>query len=78
MKFEEIIYYERREAAQEAALEAKRQFVQELLEEYGTVPDAIKERLERETNENVLDKWRKLAIKSGSLEEFAERMDEII
>ena len=77
MKFEEIIYYERREAAQEAALEAKKQFIQELLEEYGTVPDAIKERLEQETNEAVLDKWRKLAIKSCSVEEFTERMDEI-
>ena len=73
MKFEEIIYYERREAAQEA----KRQFILELLEEYGTVPDAIKERLEQETNEKVLDKWHKLAIKSCSVEEFTEKMDEI-
>lgn len=74
MKFEEIIYYERREAT----LCAKREFILELLQEYGPVPDAIKERLEQETKEAVLDKWRKLAIKAGSLEVFANRMDDVI
>ena len=74
MKFEEIIYYERREAT----LCAKREFILELLQEYGPVPDTIKERLEHETKEAVLDKLHKLAIKAGSMEEFSNKMNNIV
>ncbi|MBQ8233788.1 MAG: hypothetical protein IJZ34_17980 [Lachnospiraceae bacterium] len=67
MKFEEIIYYER--------LDAKVESILELLEEYGTVPDDIRERLEKERSASVLKKWHKLAAKVDSLEEFVEKMN---
>lgn len=79
MKFEEIIYYERREAAEEAAEKADRKRrladIRELLEDYGALSEGLKERLEQEKSEEVLKRWLKLAARSKSLEEFIENMD---
>ena len=73
MKFEEIIYYERKEAA----FNMRIQNIQELLEEYGEIPAQINERLCREEKEEVLKRWLKLAAKVSSIEEFVQKMDDV-
>ncbi len=85
MKYEDIIYYERKDAAEEAAKEATKtatlqtqmRCICELLEEYGTIPQSLKERLENETDTGTLAKWLKKAAKAGSMEEFMQKMDEV-
>ena len=62
MRFEEIIYYERIDVMVEAILD--------LLEEYGDVPEHVKDRLERTGDKNKLKRWHKLAAKVNSIEEF--------
>jgi hypothetical protein len=78
MKYDEIIAWERREAAEEAAEEATRtatcatmQFaVLELLEDYGEIPDSLREQIEQEESIDTLKKWHKVAAKATSIEEF--------
>lgn len=77
MKFEEIIYYERKEATQEADRARRLADIRELLEDHGTIPSGLKARMEQEHSEEVLRKWLKLAARSESLEEFMEKMDNI-
>lgn len=73
MKFEEIIYYERKEADRQRRLED----IWELMEEYGEIPIEVKERMEKEENNEVLKKWHKLAAKSESINDFVKNMDKV-
>lgn len=79
MKFEEIIYYQRRDAReegrQEGWKEAKIDAILELLDEYGAVPEVIHVRLADEKDEAVLKKLHKLAAKVCSIEEFVAKMN---
>ena len=43
MRFEEFLAYERKEAAQEAAQDTRIQSILELLEDYGEIPESLKE-----------------------------------
>ena len=70
MKFEEIIRYERRDAT----LDAKIQDILELLEEYGTVPQELQERLAQEKDLDRIRRLLKLAAKVNSIDEFMEKM----
>ncbi|MCM1159008.1 MAG: hypothetical protein NC348_10975 [Clostridium sp.] len=74
MKYDDIIYYERKDAAETATLRAKIQDICELLEDYGTIPDALLDRLHRENDLNVLAKWHKLAARADNIEEFTEKV----
>jgi hypothetical protein len=78
MKYDEIIAWERREAAEEAtrtATCATMQFaVLELLEDYGEIPDSLREQIEQEESIDTLKKWFKLAVKASSIEEFEKEM----
>lgn len=76
MKFEEIIWYEREEAAEEAAKENALENICDLLEDYGEIPDALKERMGREDDMGILKKWLKLAARVKSIEEFESRLEE--
>lgn len=76
MKYEDIIYYERRDAAEEATLHTQVRCICELLEEYGTIPQSLTERLENEKDTETLAKWHKQAAKAHSIEEFIQKMDE--
>lgn len=71
MKFEDIIYYERRDAI----LDTKIQDICELLEEHGEIPEKLKNRLDSEKDVKRLANWLKLAAKSHSIEEFMEAID---
>lgn len=78
MHYEEIIYYERKEAAEaaaEAATKAARvQDILDLLEEYGEVPETVKRRLNEEENADVLRKWLKVAAGVESIGEFMDKL----
>ena len=74
MTFEDYIYFERRDAAKEASQEARVQSILELLEDYGEVPQELKDYLNAQTNLSVLKEWHKLAAHTSDIEAF---MDEI-
>lgn len=80
MRLEEFIYYERKEAAEKAALEAVRttivQNILMLLERRGTVPETVRKRVEEENEPEILNRWLALAADAGSMDEFAARMDQ--
>ena len=73
MRFEELLAFERKEAAQEAAQEAVAQTkksntiqnILDLLEDYREIPDALKKKLEQSDIEQ-LRKYHKLAARAGS------------
>ena len=71
MKYEDIIYYERQDAAKSAKIED----ICELLEEYGPIPKEIMDRLSGEKDITVLAKLHKMAAKAVSLEEFIQNME---
>lgn len=52
----------------------KAQSVMELLEDLGTVPDEIKEKILNEKNPESLNEWLKAAAKADSIEEFLTKI----
>ena len=75
MKWNTMIYYERRDAKNEGRIEGKIESVLELLAEYGEVSEELKEVIMKETDLEKVKKWVKLAAKVNSVEEFAEKMN---
>lgn len=71
MKFDDIIYYERKDATHDATI----QCICDLLEDYGTIPKSLMDKLNSQKDISVLSKWHKLAAKSESIEEFCEKMN---
>ncbi len=66
MRFEEIIYYEREDAAKGT----KVQDILELLEDYGEVPDSLEKQLEETEDMDLLKKYLKLAARTDSIDAF--------
>jgi len=64
----------RKEGKAEGKIEGKAEALLELLEERGFVPEKLKEQILEERDLSVLNRWFKLAIKAGSLEQFVEEM----
>ncbi len=58
----------------EAKLETAREFVLELLEELGDIPDSLKNRIMREDNIEALKSMLKIANNSHSIEEFENKI----
>ena len=58
----------------EGVVTGKAQSVMELLEDLGTVPDEIKEKILNEKNPESLNNWLKAAAKADSIEEFLGKM----
>lgn len=77
MRFEEIIAFERKDAAEQAAQAATQntqiQAILELLEDYGEIPDFLNEELHC-ADSDTLKKYHKLAAKSDSIEAFIEAL----
>ena len=69
MTLEDIIYFEREEERVQAILD--------LLEDYGEIPDSLKQRLEEEIRFDVLKAWHKLAAKVESISDFEEKMEAV-
>lgn len=58
----------------EGKAEGRAESIVEILEEYGTVPSEIKQKILAEQEIKQLKKWLKLSIKVKSVEEFTENM----
>lgn len=69
MTLEEYIFYERKDEAIDTRVEA----ILELLEEYGEVPEKVRQRLGETRDIDTLKKWHKLAAKVCSVAEFEEK-----
>ena len=78
MTFDDMIYFQRKDAAKEAkevaTLNTKIQDICELLEDYGPIPEELTDRLNAEKDPAVLSKWLKLAARANSIEEFIEKI----
>ena len=74
MLLEEKMYYERKAAAREADLKRRKEDILELLEDYGKIPEELRELIEAEGETEVLTRWLKLAARCGSLSAFEKRM----
>ncbi|MBD5544491.1 MAG: hypothetical protein HDR01_09690, partial [Lachnospiraceae bacterium] len=53
---------------------AKQEAVLELLEEYGAIPERIREAVLTQKDMEVLKRWHKLAARAGSMEQFEKEM----
>lgn len=78
MKFDDIIFFAKRDAANEAtmktALSTRVEDIYELLEDYGEIPDTLKDYLNSQTDVNTLRSWHKLAAHTKSIEDFMVRI----
>lgn len=74
MRFDEILECTAADAAEKATEKAKQNAILELLEDYGDIPQALRERIEKEKSLEVLKKWLKLAAKATDMQDFMDRM----
>lgn len=74
MLFEELLKDERAEGRAEGRREALTDTLISLLEEKGTVPEKLKEKIASESSTENLGNWIKLAAKLQSVEQFFEEM----
>lgn len=70
MRFEEFIAFERKEAADSIMVQS----ILDLLEDYGTIPDTLKQKL-AQSNSELLRKYHKLAAKADSIEAFIKMIE---
>ena len=59
---------------QEGIIEGKVESILELLEDIGTIPDKVREKIHNEKDIKVLNSWLKLAAKAESIDEFVSKM----
>ncbi len=59
---------------QEGLIEGKIEDILELLEELGNIPKQLIQRINQETNSDILNKWLKCAAKAASFAEFEAKM----
>ncbi len=62
------------EGREEGFAAGKADGILELLEDIGTIPEGVRERITGETDLEVLKKWHKLAAKAESIDEFVSKM----
>ena len=74
MTVEEMLKRKEKKWLAEGVVTGKAQSVMELLEDLGTVPDEIKEKILNEKNPESLNNWLKAAAKADSIEEFLGKM----
>lgn len=72
MTFDDYIYFQRKDER----MDTKVQDILELLEDYGVIPEWLREKLKKIDNMDLLKKYHKLAARVGSIEEFAEKMEQ--
>ena len=70
MSLSERFFYERQEGIKEGARENAVENILELLEDYGEIPEGLKERLNSIEDMTLLKKYHKLAARVGSITEF--------
>ena len=62
------------EGLEKGTLEGKKESLIMLLENFGTIPDELRERFSEESNLEVLNAWFKLAMQACSIEDFAKSL----
>ena len=67
---------ERKEYLKEGETCGKALSILELLEDFGSIPDNLKQQIMNQKDEQILSKWHKLAARSSSLEDFMQKMNE--
>ncbi|MCM1125827.1 MAG: Rpn family recombination-promoting nuclease/putative transposase [Lachnospiraceae bacterium] len=55
--------------------EASAEYIIDLLEDYGEVPDELKNRVFSQNDLSLLGRWHKLAARAGSIEEFVSQIN---
>lgn len=70
MLFEELLRNERKEGKAEGKVDA----IIELLEDLGSIPEALKTQLEGEMDLNTLSTWLKMAAKAESIDQFVKEI----
>ena len=74
MTLEEFLNEEKEEAREEGRLEGRGQLVIEMLEEMGSVPEELQEKIRQEKDLNILKKWCRLAMKVENVGQFEREM----
>lgn len=64
----------RAEGRADGKVAGKAESVLEILEEYGEVPDELRDRVLAQSDLEILKSWLKVANKVGSIEEFVEKI----
>ena len=59
---------------QEGLIEGKIESILELLAELGDIPKQLIQRINKETNSEILSRWHKYAAKASSFAEFEAKM----
>ena len=54
--------------------DTRKEDIFELLKDYGEIPERVLERIENESELDILKRWHKLAARCGSIEAFEEQM----
>ena len=72
--FENFEAYDVQETRRISRAEGKAEFLIEILEDIGPVPEEVKTRILSERDPEQLKKWRRAAVKAESVEQFVESM----
>ena len=71
MLFENFETYDVQETRRISKAEGKAEFILELLEDIGTVPEDVRTRILKEKNTDILSQWHRAAARAESAEQFA-------
>ena len=74
MLFANFEAYDVQETRRISRAEGKAEAILELLQEYGSVPEELKEKIMKEQDMDRLGRWLKLAARAKSVEQFAEEI----
>ncbi len=77
MLLEELLKDERAEGKLEGRAEGKAESILLLLQDIGSVPDGLRNKILNEQDMDILLKYLKLAARVDSIAEFAKEMDKI-
>lgn len=67
-------YMTMEELIEQAQGDTRKEDIFELLKDYGEIPERVLERIENESELDILKRWHKLAARCGSIEAFEEQM----
>lgn len=74
MILEEMLRDERAEGKAEGKAEGMAEAVLELLEDIGSIPNELKEKILSSSDLELLRRWHKLAAKAESIEQFIKEL----
>ena len=75
MTFQELLNDEREAGRKEGLKEGRTQMIFESLERLGNISDELRQRIDRETDLEILRKWCKLAIGVDTIAQFEQEME---